>query len=206
MKSKDQILLEEAYNRILLKEESYLDKLIRLNPKWSPETAKSDFSDEYDSEDAQDIEDHVDYEENAAEWIDNISRFVPGVRVGDWVKVYVQGGGGVKKGWYIGKIEEESTTRANSYGYGGYKGPSIIPSWSIRVFVPINFDDFLDGTPGTYALDSKNKQAYASRGHINCAQHDEIQSNTGAEQYKTYTKEQTFTKLNNQSLILKEVD
>lgn len=139
MSYKDQQLLEEAYKSMYIKE-SYLDKLKKLNPGWNPEKAKGDFADEYDPNDVGDIEDHVDYEENAAEWLDDISNFVPGVKVGDWVKVKVHGGGGVKSGWQLGKIEEETITHGHDYGHNGYKGPTKIPAWSIKVFVPVKED------------------------------------------------------------------
>lgn len=207
MKTRDTFLLEQAYAKIYLKEESYIDKLKRLNPKWDPEKAKTDFADEYDPDDAADIEDHVDYEENKNEFIDNLVAFTPGVKVGDWVKVKVHGGGGVKPGWAIGKIEGEALLRAHDYGSSGYAGPSVIPAWNIRVFVPVPFDEYLDKVPGSYVITKGEKpQAFSSRGHISYAQHDEIQSNTGVEQYKTYKKDQTFTKLPNQNLSIIDID
>lgn len=204
MRDRDRELLEEAYKQIYLREETYLQKLMRLNPGWSIEKAKADFADEYDENDPEDIEDHVDYEENAAEWLDSIASFTPGVKVGDWVKVNVKGGG-IKSGVALGRIEKETVLQGHNYGSSGYKGPTTIPAWQIRVFAPDDFNDYLDKVPNTYVLDKVNNKIFSARGHVDYAQHDEIQSNSGVEKYKTFTKQNTFTRYPNQSLEVKEL-
>ena len=205
---KDQLRLITLYelvnndNKMPSPTTAYLEKLKRLNPGWDPEKAKTDFENEYDEDDPGDISDHVDYEENAAEWLDNISSFTPGVKVGDWVEAYVKNAPGDSK-ICIGKIVGETTMQGYDYGWMGYTGPTNIPAWTVRVFAKDEYGEYRAGEPNDYAI--FDKKIYFNIGKVDFIQHDEIQSNKKVEKYKTYTKQNTFTRLPNQNIITKTI-
>lgn len=182
---------------------SYLDKLKKLNPGWDPEKAKGDFQNEYDPEDPKDAKDHADYLANAAEFIDNLSSFTPGVKIGDFVEAYVKNSPVASK-MGIGKIIRETTLKGHDYGYSGYKGPSTIPAWTVKVFVEDVNDDYEEKEPNDYIL--YNGKTYMNIGMAVYAQHDEIQSNKSVEKYKTYTKADTFKRLANQNVKIETID
>jgi hypothetical protein len=210
MTRKDIAMLAEAYtqvlsdaSKILLEGNSYLNKLKKLNPGWDPEKAKLDFQDEYDPDDPEDIAQSVDYDENAAEYLDNISSFVPGVGIGDWVEVYGRNLPGRAK-TAIGKIVGETTLQGYDYGYMGYKGPSIIPAWKIKSFIKDEHGEYKDKQPNDYAF--YDNAVYFNVGQILYPQHDEIQSNKSVEKYETYTKANTFKRLPKQNLRVVTID
>jgi hypothetical protein len=198
--------IEQQSDVINLKENSlngdYIRKLMKLNPKWNPEDAIKDFGDQFDSDDEQDEKEHREYMANAEEWIKNLIEFKPGVKIGDWVKVHPrQMQGNVK--WTIGRIEAESQMQGHDYGESGYKGPSIIPAWDIRVFMEDVHDFYNDKEPNIYVF--AGGKIYYNSGIISYAQHDEIQSNSGVETYKTYKKENTFTRLSAQNFKMQDI-
>jgi hypothetical protein len=199
MRDKDRELLEEAYLSIYLREavqQSYIQKIIELNKDmkmpdgtlgWTPEKAIAAFPDEYDPEDVEDIGDHVDYEENKEEFVKNLERFVPGVRVGDWVSLNIMGGGIGKNTRTIGQIQKETRSGGRQFGYEGSIEPNVYPAWEIKVY--------RSNSP------NMNAQFVPAGGTVDLPMHKEIQSNSGREEYNTYTKEGMgfFSKLASQS-------
>jgi len=207
MNKRDIILINKKYNLIF---ETFLDKIKKLNPDWNPTKAKLDFQNEYDETDPDDIEAHVDYEEQANEWLNMISNFEPSVNIGDWVNVYSK----TYNKYGIGQITQENTMQGWDYGYMGYKGPSIIPSWDIRVYMPYSDNDIYNQQ--TYKLHNfkrrtsvpkdegdyvfYNETWYVAFGTIFYAIYDEIQTNNPKQKFGTFVKENTFKRLPDQNL------
>jgi len=86
----------------------------------------------------------------------------------------------------------------------GYKGPSIIPAWKIKIFIKDELDEYITQEPNDYAF--YNNEVYYNVGRILYAQHDEIQSNKSVEKFKTYTKANTFKRLPKQNLRVETFD
>ena len=152
---------------------SYLDKLKKLNPGWDPEDAKGDFQNEYDPEDPEDAKDHADYLKSADKFLDDISSFEPGVKIGDWVEIYIKNSP-VRSKMGIGKIIAETTLKGHDYGYMGYKGPSTIPGWQVKAFVEDVNDDYTDKQANDYVM--FNGKTYMNIGSgLFFVQHEENQ-------------------------------
>jgi hypothetical protein len=170
-----QIKKKDMKEEVQLEEGAFQDKLKKLNPSWDPKKAKGDFKNEYDPDDAEDAKDHADYLKSADKFLDDISSFKPGVKIGDWVEVYIKNSP-VKSKIGVGKIVAEEVLKGHDYGYMGYKGPSKIPGWQIKIFVEDVNGDYEDKEPNDYVL--YNNKAYMNIGSAFYIQHEENQKNT----------------------------
>ena len=130
---------------------AYLAKLKKLNPGWDPKDSKGDFRNKYDPDDEEDAKDHADYLKSADKFLDDISSFKPGVKIGDWVEIYIKNSP-VKSKIGIGKIIAETTMKGHDYGYMGYKGPSNIPAWQVKAFVEDVNGDYESKEPNDYVM------------------------------------------------------
>jgi hypothetical protein len=171
----DEKEVEMKEEKEVIEEGAFQDKLKKLNPGWDPKKAKGDFKNEYDPDDEEDAKDHADYLKSADKFLDDISSFKPGVKIGDWVEVYIKNSP-VKSKIGVGKIVAEKVLKGHDYGYMGYKGPSKIPGWQIKIFVEDVNGDYEDKEPNDYVL--YNNKAYMNIGSAFYIQHEENQKNT----------------------------
>ena len=184
--------LNESIKLVLLNEYSFLDKLKALNPTWDPKKAKGDFRSKEFSDDDSGPEEHETYLKDADIWLDKISAFEPTIKVGDWVKVWVKGGSGLTKPQFaIGKIKAETTIKGHNYGWLGYKGPSKIPAWEIKVFIRDVDGQYDDKWENDYI--SYNEKMYMGFGTLFYALWDE-------------NDKEGFTKLVNQNIKVETID
>ena len=147
----DEVMKKDDDESEMKEEAAYLDKLKKLNPGWDPKDSKGDFQNEYDPDDEEDAKDHADYLKSADKFLDDISSFKPGVKIGDWVEIYIKNSP-VKSKIGIGKIIAETTMKGHDYGYMGYKGPSTIPAWQVKAFVEDVNGDYEDKQPNDYVM------------------------------------------------------
>jgi len=164
--------IKKQNEEVQLEEGAFQDKLKKLNPGWDPKKAKGDFKNVYDPDDEEDAKDHAEYLKSADKFLDDISSFKPGVKIGDWVEVYVKNSP-VKSKIGIGKIVAEEVLKGHDYGYMGYKGPSKIPGWQVKIFVEDVNDDYEAKEPNNYVM--FNGKTYMNIGSAFYIQHEENQ-------------------------------
>ena len=136
MKKQDlqKIIREEI--RKVLSEETFYDKMKKINPGWSKEKALADFADEYEKQGdwddidvSSDYKDHQQYLKDSAKTLDNLAKKSPSVKVGDLVNVYARS---IKR-QCIGKIVKD-TVMEGKFGYAGDVMPDKIPAWAIDCY------------------------------------------------------------------------
>ena len=183
---------------------SYLDKLKKLNPGWDPEEAKGDFQNEYDPDDAEDAKDHADYLKSADKFLDDISSFKPGVKIGDWVEIYIKNSP-VRSKIGIGKIIAEKTLKGHDYGYMGYKGPSNIPGWQVKAFVEDVNGDYEDKQANDYVM--FNGKTYMNIGSgMFYIQHEENQKDKFKKLSQQNLKFVTIDEQSNMKVVTTDID
>lgn len=124
--------------RKALNEETFYDKLKKMNPGWSKESALADFADDYEKQEdwddigvdiSGDYEDHQKYLKDSEAYLDTLNKKSPSVKVGDLVNVYAKS----LNRQCIGKIVKEVTVKG-SYGFMGNVMPNKVPAWVIDCY------------------------------------------------------------------------
>jgi len=124
--------------RKALNEETFYDKLKKMNPGWSKESALADFADDYEKQEdwddtgvdvSGDYEDHQKYLKDSEAYLNTLTKKSPSVKVGDLVNVYAKS----MKRQCIGKIVKEAVMKG-SYGFLGNVMPNKVPAWVIDCY------------------------------------------------------------------------
>ena len=129
-------LIREEVRRVL-KEETFYNKMQRINSGWSKEKALADFANEYETRDGWgdfnvtgDYEEHQKYLKDAEKMLDALAKKTPNVKVGDLVNVYAKS----MNMQCVGNIVEEVAMRGHDYGFAGNVLPAKIPAWKIDCY------------------------------------------------------------------------